>query len=49
MDGENPNGRLDWGLVSERVGLRLKQEYGAENWNCLAVLPIHIGQEGPVR
>ena len=46
MDGENPNGRLDWGLVSERVGLRLKQEYGAENWNCLAVLPSGLRHWG---
>ena len=39
MDKENPNERLDWGLVAEKVGLRLNQKSGAVNWNCLADLP----------
>ena len=33
MDKENPNKRLDWGLVAEKVGLRLNQKCGAGNWN----------------
>ena len=45
-DKENPSERLDWGLVAEKVGLRLNQKSGAVNWNCLADLPSGLHHWG---